>query len=81
MIYNDISENKDFFITNTYSQKTRKIQLKELNSFSHKYKDKCGFKIYKQSSVKIYNLINNGRNIDAEDGYRNCGFLDPTTNT
>lgn len=80
MIYNDISENKDFFIGNTYSQKTRKKQLKELNNFSDKYDDKCDNKVYKQSSVKIYNLINGGRNIDAEDGNtnRNCGFLDPS---
>ncbi len=78
MIYNDISENKDFFIANTYSQKTRKKQLKKLNNFSDKYYDKCDDKVYKQSSVKIYNLINDGRNINAQhrNTNRNCGFLD-----
>ena len=79
MIYNDISENKEFFIANTYSQKTRKEQLNELNKFSNKYDDKCDNKVYKESSIKIYNLINGGRNINTQDGNtnRNCGFLDP----
>ena len=81
--YNDIYENKDFFIANTHSQKTQKQQLKELNNFSHKYHNECGYKVYKQSSVKIYNLINQGRNINAEDENtnRDCGFLDPQINT
>ena len=39
------------------AQKSRKTQLYELNHFSDKYDDKCGYKVYKQSSVKIYNLI------------------------
>ena len=83
LYYNDISENNDFFIANTYSQKTREQQLKELNSFSDKYQDKCGNKLYKESSVKIYNLINQGRNNNAEDENtnRDCGFLDPQINT
>ena len=79
MTHTDIKD-KDIFVANTYFQKTRKKQLNELNNFSDKYDDKCGNKVYKQSSVKIYNLIKNGRNINAQDGNtnRNCEFLDPT---
>lgn len=60
--YSDISNNKEVFIVNTYSKKTRKDQLLELNNFNNKYTKNCD-KIYKQSSVKIYNS--------------KCNFLNP----
>lgn len=62
MIYNDISENKDIFIIANpdLPKKTRKEQLENLNTFNEKYKNTCNSKVYKQSSIKIHNLIGDG---------------------
>jgi len=80
MIYNDISENKDIFIIANLDlpKKTRKKQLKELNTFNEKYEYTCNNKVYKQSSIKIHHLISGGiNNAQAGDSYKNCDFLNP----
>ena len=54
--YSDISNNKEVFIVNTYSKKTRKDQLLELNSFNNKYTKNCD-KIY-DSKCNFFKSIN-----------------------
>lgn len=74
LTYTDISENTEVFIVNKNLKKIRKQQLVDLNKFNIEYEN-CN-KVYKQSSVKIYDIINGGRS-DNSNNWKKCNFLNP----